>query len=185
MSNINLLPWRQQLKTKKKQLFMQQVSVVCVFSLVAIVGAYGYIKQQSQVQQQRNRQLQQTNIQLDDPLRTIEAFRQQRRQLQARADLIAQFQHQRHIPVQLFNQLPTWIPATVYLDQVQLSGHGLNMSGKAKDHSQLALMVQHIERSGWLVQPRLQVIAIPNASVSSANQFSLQLSFRETSLKTP
>ncbi|MFD1008106.1 PilN domain-containing protein [Oceanisphaera ostreae] len=178
MSNINLLPWRQHLKKQQKKQFMRQVSWVCVFTLVAIAGAYGYVRQQAHVQQQRNLQLQQASLQLDDTLHTIELLRQQRRQLQARGNFIEQFQSQRHIPVQLFNQLPTWIPTAVYLDRIYLAEHGLEINGKTTAYSQLAQMVQQIESAGWLTQPRLQVVAVPNAPLSSANQFSLQFSHK-------
>lgn len=154
-----------------------------MLTVVAIVTVYSYVKLQLTAQQQRNIALEQASHQLDGDLRRIHTLRQQRQQLQARAEVIADYQSQQHFPIQLFNQLPIWVPDTVYLDRVQLSAQGVNISGKAHTHSQLALMVQHIEQSGWLTRPQLQVIALPDdASLlagGATQQFSLQLIFKE------
>lgn len=182
MSHINLLPWREHLKTTQKKHFMQQISVVCVFTVVAIAGVYGVIKQQHQFQQQRNMQLTRASAQLDHALRTIEDARQRRSQLQARIKVIENVQQRRPLVVQLFNQLPAWVPSGVHVDRVHLVDQHLEINGQATAYGQLALMVQQIEHSGWLTQPRLQASILPDSSLPATSRFSLQLSLQATPL---
>ncbi|WP_417614142.1 PilN domain-containing protein [Oceanisphaera sp.] len=185
MSNINLLPWREHVKARQKKQFMQQVGLVCVLTVVVITGVYGFIRQQHHSQQQRNMQLERASARLVQDLRTIEIVRQRRNQLQARMDLIEEFQQRRPLAVQLFNQLPGWIPSGVYVERIQLAGQQLEIKGQATAYGQLALMVQQIEHSGWLTQPRLHAMADPDTSLPPSNRFSLQLALQETSLPLP
>lgn len=186
MSNINLLPWREQLKVSQKKRFIRQMGLICGLAVLAITGIHGFIKQQVHTQQQRNQQLKQAGIQLDHTLSSMERVRQQRSQLQARIHLIAEVQHRRPLVVQLFNQLPGWVPPGVHLHHVHLAEQTLHIKGQASTYEPLALMVQQIEHSGWLTQPQLQAMAVTDASLPSVSQFSLQLTLHETaSLPTP
>ncbi|MGO1247018.1 MAG: PilN domain-containing protein [Oceanisphaera sp.] len=181
MSNINLLPWRQQLQAKQKRHFMLQLGVACLLSLALLMLAYSHVKQAAQAQQQHNIRLQTASTQLDSTLGTIEQLRQQQHALHTKIQVIDKLQQQRHLPVQLFNQLPNWISDDVHLDDVHLSDKGVVISGQAQTHSSLALMIEQIEGSHWLNQPRLSVSATDDATAGSGLPFILQLNIRNLS----
>lgn len=186
MSNINLLPWREHVKATQKKRFIRQMSLTCGLTLVILTGIHSFIGRQDHIQQQRNLQLKQASAQLDQTLLSIERVRQQRSYLEDRINLIEGVQHRRPLMVQLFNQLPDWVPPGVYLHHLHLAEQNLNIKGQATTYEPLALMVQQIEHSGWLTQPRLQAMAVTDASLPPASQFSLQLTLYEhTGLPTP
>ncbi|GGB50934.1 fimbrial protein [Oceanisphaera marina] len=186
MSNINLLPWREHLQATQKKRFIRQVGLICGLTLLVITGIHGFIKLQYHTQQQRNLQLKQASAQLDQTLLSIERVRRQRSHLQARINLIEEVQHRRPLIVKLFNQLPAWVPSDVYLHHLHLAEQNLNIKGQATAYESLALMVQQIEHSGWLMQPQLQAMAVTDPSLPPTSQFSLQLTLRERAgLLTP
>ncbi|MBO1518383.1 PilN domain-containing protein [Oceanisphaera pacifica] len=183
MSNINLLPWRAQLKANQKKHFILQLSLVCLLGITLVILAYGYIKQQIQIQQQHNKAVAAASEQLNSTLHAIEQFRLQQQGLQRRAHFIEQLQQERALPVQLFNQLPSWIPINVHLERVDLSNKALIINGKAHTHGALALMVEHIEGSRWLLQPKLTVHATEGEAATPTHQFILQLEVKNHALR--
>lgn len=175
MSNINLLPWRAQQEAKQKRRVLLQLGLVGVLSLGIVYAAGQVIKRQTQQQQLRNNQLQQASIELDGALHQLEQIRQQEQQLKRRRDTIAQLQLSRYQALHLFNQLPSWLPTGVRLDSVQLTPPLLTLKGQAQSYDQLSLLVQQIEQTAWLTEPRLQVQAHLDTSQSEVQQFVLQL----------
>lgn len=175
MSNINLLPWREQRQAMQKKQFLWLVGVVCLCTLMVLASAHVYLLQQVQGQQARNTQLAQANNQLNSALLTIEQAKVQRRQLVEKKTFVEQLQRHRLRAVWLFNQLPTWIPDNIVIEGIQLSEQGLEIKGQASAYSQLAQMVQRIEHSHWLSTPRLQAINNHHAEQVASNQFLLHL----------
>ena len=81
MSNINLLPWRQQLKKKSKDAF---VKIIVAFILVAaaiVVAGYLYLQYAIAMQKGRNEEFRSQITQLDQQIAEISKLKERKQEL--------------------------------------------------------------------------------------------------------
>ena len=132
MPRINLLPWRAELRQKRKKEFM----VALAGSLVVAVGAIYLSKLTVQgwtsAQQGRNEVLRTEIAALDKQIQEISNLETQRDRLRARLQVIQQLQRSRPEVVHLFDELVNTMPEGVYLTGVVQQGTHIEIKGNAQ-----------------------------------------------------
>lgn len=150
MSNINLLPWRDDFKKKKKNIFF---AVLAVSSIVVLGFSYSgkiYVDYLITVQEQRNQYLQAQTLILDRRIAEISQIKKEKAELERRIHLIQQLEEKRNYATRLFNTLVDEVPAGIYLNNVTFVNAQVDVKGMSESNNRLAKMMRNIDASGWL-----------------------------------
>jgi type IV pilus assembly protein PilN len=171
MPRINLLPWRVELRQKRKKDFL----VALAGSLVVAVGVVYLSKLTVQGwtrgQQARNQILKTEIAALDKQIQEISGLEGQRDRLVARMQVITQLQRSRPEVVHLFDELVNAIPEGVYLTEVVQQGARIEVRGNAQSSTRVSALMRNIDDSEWLRQPGLEGVDFVTRGTERNAQF--------------
>lgn len=173
MSQINLLPWREEEKKRNKQKFFlwSGIGLSATFGCMLVVNLIigGWITNQ----QQRNALLMQEMQIIDIKLGKIKELRTRKSQLQERIDLVQSLQRSRNIPTYLMNTLPQLVPAGVNLSKLTFKNDVITINGTSDSNTRLAVLLRNIEESHWLYDGSVDsIVALPR---DKGNRFEMRL----------
>lgn len=173
MPRINLLPWREELRQKRKKDFL-----TAVVGAVLLGGALTYaskwtVGQMIGQQQSRNDRLQREIDALDRTIEEIRGLENQKERLLARMRIIEQLQQSRPVVVHLFDELVEMVPEGVYLTEVEQRDTRLELSGISQSSTRVATVMRNIESSEWLEQPQLGGIETRANNASRNSNFTV------------
>ena len=149
MTQINLLPWRDEVKEQRKKTFI----VVCIFSAllacILMFLTWMYFDHQLSDQQRANQLVTDTNTELDKQLKSLDGLKDKRAAIIERMKLIQNLQQQRPITVHLIDDLARVIPTNVYLTRFTRTGDSFSIEGRAESPNAVAEMMRMMEASPW------------------------------------
>ena len=108
MAHINLLPWREERRTQRKQEFFVILGGAAALGLVAFLGVNWQIGKMQEFQDSRNQTLRNEIALLDRRIQRIEELEKRRSDMLARKQVIEELQKSRSEVVHLFDLLATW-----------------------------------------------------------------------------
>ena len=150
LHQINLLPWRDELRAQHKKRFIQ---LVILGSLVALMGQWAighYFQQEKARQQARLAYLEQYIGQLDKQIRSLKVAEREHKAILTRLDVVESLQSGRNKTTHFMNLMPELIPEGVYVDKIKMNGQEIEMSGISDSTARLATMLDNLERSASL-----------------------------------
>jgi type IV pilus assembly protein PilN len=158
MPRINLLPWREAERKRKRQEFIVGVAVAAVVAL--LLGLLAKFQIQSSVDHQnaRNQIIKDEIAKVDKDITTILGLESQRDRLLARMDVIEQLQRSRPGIVHLFDQMVRTIPDGVYFTAIEQSGARVKITGLAQSGTRVSALMRNIEASEWMADPSLEKV---------------------------
>jgi len=171
MPRINLLPWRTELRQKRKKDFL----VAMAGSLIVAAGVVYLSKLTVQgwtnAQHGRNDILRGEISQLDKQIEEINGLESQRERLLARMQVITQLQRSRPEVVHLFDELVDAIPEGVNLTEVVQRGNRVELRGSAQSSTRVSALMRNIDGSEHLRDPGLDVVETVTSGVDRNAQF--------------
>lgn len=189
MSNINLLPWREVLKSRKDKSFYTYLGVVVVIAVLCGMAGLFTLDWMIDRQGQRNAYLEQEIRKLDDKISKISTLKADIQSMLQRMDTINRLQESRNQVVHLLNDLPTFVSSGIYLDKVAFKDGRVNVSGATEAHLRVVTMIRAIEASTWLKNPVIKDIVSKRNSNSvvaaAAAKFGLNLNNFDMSFMVP
>ncbi len=150
MSNINLLPWREERKQKENRQFLAGSVLAGLMCAAASFGVKVYIDGLVADQQERNRFMQVQIAVVDQRLEELNAIRAKRKSLELRIGIIQDLQRSRNTPTELFNSMKDIVPAGIYVEQLRFAGKEINVSGKTESNNRISETLRNIDGSDWL-----------------------------------
>lgn len=172
MTNINLLPWREQLREDRKREFFVALSGVVVIAFGLLFLADRYVNGRIDNQNARNDYLRQQIAVLDQRIAEIRELRSQKEALTARMSVIQDLQGTRPVIVRLFDELVRTLPDGVYYDNVSRTGNSIRLEGVAESNALVSALMRRLEASDWFASPDLERVTA-DASSPEANRFQL------------
>jgi len=173
MPRINLLPWREELRQKRKKEFMTAM----VGALVIGVGVVYLSKLTVQGwignQQERNEILRREIAELDKQIAEISGLETQKNRLLARMEIIDQLQRSRPEVVHLFDELVETLPDGVHLTEIRQSGTRIEIKGEAQSSTRVSAFMRNIDGSPWLRDPALDVVETRTSGPGRNSRFTL------------
>ncbi|NOH81673.1 PilN domain-containing protein [Vibrio sp. RE86] len=150
LHNVNLLPWRDELRARHKKRFLQLVllGALLAFGLQWIAG--NYLEQQSQQQYSRISYLKSYIGQLDKQIHALKKVEQEHKALLTRLSVVEQLQVNRNKTTDFMNAVPLLIPDGVYVDKIKMNGQRIEIAGISDTTSRLATMLDNLEKSAQL-----------------------------------
>jgi type IV pilus assembly protein PilN len=171
MPRIYLLPWRSDLRQRRKKEFL----VALAGSLVVAAGVVYLSKLTVQgwtsAQQGRNEILRAEIAELEKQIEEINGLESQRSRLLARMQVITQLQRSRPEVVHLFDELVDAIPEGVNLTQVVQQGSRIELTGAAQSSTRVSALMRNIDDSDWLREPGLEGVEFVTRGVDRNAQF--------------
>ncbi len=177
MPSINLLPWRQELRQRRRKEFL--VGIVGAVVLAGIVTLIAHLTVSSMIdaQNRRNELLKAEIAELDKAIEQILALEDQKARMISRMEVIDTLQASRPEVVKLFDQIVSTLPEGVYLTSVKQSGKKIEFNGVAQSSTRVSAMMRNIDSSETLSTPELKVIQT-GSNASPGAQFTLFASQR-------
>jgi type IV pilus assembly protein PilN len=183
MPRINLLPWRVELRQRRKKEFL----VALAGSLVVAMGVAYLSKLTVQgwtgAQQSRNTILRGEIAELDKQIEEINGLEAQRKRLEARVQVITQLQRSRPEVVHLFDELVNAVPEGVHLTEVVQQGNRIALTGNAQSSTRVSALMRNIDDSEWLRAPGLEGVDFVTRGAERAAQF--KVFAEQVSMVTP
>jgi len=179
MPSINLLPWRQALRQRRKKEFL--IGLVASIAMAALVTLLAHLTVSSMIdtQHRRNDLLKAEIAELDKAIEQIVALEEQKDRMIARMEVIDRLQSSRPEVVKLFDQVVATLPEGVYLTSVKQSGRKLEFNGVAQSSTRVSAFMRNIDASETLSAPELKVIQTGRDAGPGA-QFTLFAQLRAT-----
>ncbi len=150
MARINLLPWREERRTQRKQEFYVILAGAAVLGLVAFLAINWQIGQMQAYQEARNELLRDEIVDLDRQIKRIEDLEAKRADMLARKAVIEELQKSRSEIVHLFDQVVRTIPDGVRLDSAKQQGKRLTLDGIAESNAKVSAYMRSLEASPWM-----------------------------------
>jgi type IV pilus assembly protein PilN len=177
MPSINLLPWRQALRQRRRKEFLYGIVGALVLAGIVTLVASFWVSSMIDAQNRRNDLLKAEIAELDKAIEQILALENQKARMIARMEVIDTLQASRPEVVKLFDQIVSTLPEGVYLTSVKQSGKKLEFNGVAQSSTRVSAFMRNIDASETLSSPELKVIQTGNTSGPGA-QFTLFASQR-------
>lgn len=150
MSNINLLPWRQELKDRKVQAFYKLLGTFAVIGLGVAALVWFFFDVQISTQNSRLQEWKSQIAIVDAQIAEIAKLKEHRQQLIDRMNAINTLQQSRNIPVHLYSDLPTLVASGIYLTDMNFANRQIRVNGLAESNPRLSSMLRNIDNAKWL-----------------------------------
>ena len=155
MPQINLLPWRDELRKRREKEFIVTAVIAALLMGGVVLGVHLYNESRIAYQEQRNQFLETEIASLDKKIKEIEELQRERDRLIARTQVIQSLQSGRPEIVHVFDELVTTLPEGVYYTKVEQKGRTLNLQGVAQSNARVASLMRELGESKWFENPRL------------------------------
>jgi type IV pilus assembly protein PilN len=183
MPRINLIPWREAERKRKRQEF----GVGALGALVAagLIAFLVNLQMGAAIdnQNERNHYLNEEIAKLDKQITEILALEQQKQRLRARIQVIEQLERSRPEIVHVFDQLVRTIPDGVNLTSLKQSDRRLTLKGLAQSSTRVASYMRNIDASEWLTEPSLDILETKGAG-EGGSEFTLNAMQKNPQLAT-
>lgn len=181
MARINLLPWREWERARKKKEFLGNIAGVLAAG-VAIVFVVGwYLNGQIEDQQARNRFLEAEIQVLDKRIAEIQDLQKTRNELLARMRVIQELQGNRPVIVRVFDELVRTLASGVHFKTLKYEGTQLTVEGVAESNNRISSLMRNLDGSDWFARPNLRSIKEDPQNVDYGSQAStFNLTFVQT-----
>jgi len=172
MPSINLLPWRQALRQRRRKEFL--IGLGAAFGLAVVITLLVHLMVNSMIdaQHRRNDLLKAEIAELDKAIEQILALEEQKARMESRMRVIATLQSSRPEVVKLFDQIVSTLPEGVYLTSVKQTGKKIEFIGVAQSSTRVSAFMRNIDASESLSAPELKVIQTGRDATPGA-QFTL------------
>jgi len=158
MAQINLLPWREELRNEQQRQFLTILGLSAVLMGMIVLAVHIQIAGMIGNQQSRNDYLQTEISKVEKQIKEINSLAQEKKRLLSRMEVIETLQRNRPEVVHLFDEIVKVMPEGAYLNSMKQSGKSLNLDGMAQSNARVSALMRNIDGSAWLTGPKLQVI---------------------------
>ncbi|OCH13296.1 MULTISPECIES: PilN domain-containing protein [unclassified Aliivibrio] len=178
---INLLPWREQERSKYQRRFISLLCFGVILSVAVQWGAAQYLEQQNAIQVQRNRSLDSHIGWLNDELKELNDIGKQHDSILTRLGVVEELQQNRNTTTQLLNVLPEMITEGIYLNKVRMHKKQVEIKGFSDSNARLASMLDKLEHSPSIASVEMHSI-VSGKKIFGHDVSSFDVSFRLLSL---
>jgi type IV pilus assembly protein PilN len=169
MANINLLPWREELRKEKTRQFASMTGFSLILTIAVIALVHFMISSQISYQQSRNKILTDEIAQLDIALKEIEGLEETKEKLLSRMDIIQSLQQKRPQIVHLFDEIVRTVPEGIFLTGIKQNGNAIEINGVAESNGRVSAYMRNIDGSEWMSTPKLTVIETKKGTLRSSD----------------
>ena len=176
MPTINLLPWREALRQKRKQEFIAMILGAVLMGGALTIGAKLVYKGKISYQQERNSILRAEIAELDKQIEEINRLDAQKARMLDRKDIIEQLERTTPEAVMLVDAIVDTLPGGTHLTKVTQQGTNIQISGLAQSNARISDLLRNIDRSEWLKNPWLDDVTNDGSGPVNDGRFNMNMS---------
>jgi type IV pilus assembly protein PilN len=158
MTEINLLPWREQKREQEKKQFMTYLLTGLVLAMAVVFLVNYYATYLVNGQTERNQRLKNEIATLEAHIRDISTLKKLRAALIARMNVIQNLQATRILTVHLLDEIMSIIPDGIHLYEVKRERNKVTLLGYSESNTHISQLMRRIEESVWVQDPELNDI---------------------------
>lgn len=158
MAQINLLPWREELRKEQQRQFLTIMGLSAVLMGLIVLAVHIQVAGMINNQQSRNDYLKKEISKVEKQIKEINSLAKEKKRLLARMEVIETLQRNRPEVVHLFDEIVKVMPEGTYLKSMSQSGKSLSLNGSAQSNARVSALMRNIDASPWLGSPNLQII---------------------------
>lgn len=174
MPQINLLPWREELRQRRQKSFIQQTLLIGLVTLLVLVAAGQLIDATIDAQKQRNELIQAQINSVNIEIQEVRALRKKRDQLLNWIEIVQGLQQNRNDIIHTLNSIAHATSDQLYLTRLKQDGSTLTIEGEADGNRQISHLMRKLAQAKTLENPTLTDVS---ASTKNAgfNHFTLKV----------
>jgi type IV pilus assembly protein PilN len=172
MPRINLLPWREAERKRKRQEFGVGAIGALILAGVIALAVNWQMSAAVDAQNERNEYLKNQIAELDKQITEILALEEQKERLKARIQVIETLERSRPEIVHVMDQIARTIPDGVYLTSLKQTDRKLQIKGVAQSSTRVAAYMRSIDASEWLADPSLDILET-KGNTDAGSEFTL------------
>lgn len=174
-AHINLLDWRGERRTRRKQQFLAMLGIGAGASAAAVLIGLFLMKGALANQQDRNAYLTQQIAEMDLKIKEIEDLERVKSNLLARMQVIEELQASRTASVHFFDEIVNTLPEGVTLSSIKQKGTQVTLTGVAESNGRVSTYMKNLDDSEWFADPKLVIIKTTEKSGQRTAEFTLQV----------
>lgn len=183
---INLLPHREEKRTRRKQAFFAGMGVAALVGAGLVGAGWMLLVHLTDEQQSRNQYLSAEIGKLELQIKDIANLRSEIDALKSRQRAVEDLQTDRNTPVHLLNELARHTPEGIYLTSIRQAEKVVTITGIAQTNERVSELLRNTARgSEWLDKPELVEIKLANVTANTRDQKRLFEFSMRVSIKTP
>ena len=158
MTQINLLPWREERRQELKRQFFVVLAGLAMIGAGCVYMVDVSVQSQIQYQDGRNTFVTAETSKLEAQIEEIEELQKKRESLVERMNVIQNLQGNRPVIVHVFEDLARMIPEGVYFGGVEARGSTLTLDGYAEANSRVSNLMRNLDKSDMFRNPNLSSV---------------------------
>lgn len=183
---INLLPYREEKRKRRKNAFFVGVGFSALLGAGLVAATWALLLHLTDEQQSRNQYLGSQISLLEAQIKDIANLRAEIEALKSRQRAVEDLQTDRNTPVHLLNELARHTPEGIYLTSIRQTDKVVTVNGIAQTNERVSEFLRNASRgSEWLDKPELVEIKLANLSANTRDQKRLFEFSLRVSIKTP
>lgn len=172
MAHINLLPWREwERERKKKEFLTNLVAVLVLGGILVFVGGW-MLDSSIDNQNDRNQFLKTKIAALDAKIVEIQALQKEKKELLARMQVIQDLQGNRPVIVRVFDEIVRTLSKGVHYRSLEFNGKSFKVEGSAESNNRISALMRNLDNSDWFSAPNLRSIKEDTKNTSYGSQAS-------------
>jgi type IV pilus assembly protein PilN len=175
MPNINLLPWREELREELKKQFIIITAALALVSIILVGLSWLVMQSNIEYQQTRNDYVQNEINRVSSQVKEIKELKAKRAQMLERMRVIQNLQGNRPVIVNMFDELVRIVPDGVFFATVSTTGDRISITGTAESNNRVASLMRNIDRSVWFTAPNITQVTANKGFGPRANNFAMSM----------
>jgi len=176
MIRINLLPYRELRRKQQQQQFFVLLGGMLAIGVGVWFIVHSYLEEQIDLQDRRNKYLQEEIVKLDKQIAEIHKLQEQTTALLARKRVVETLQGNRSETVHLLDQLVRQLPEGVYLKSIKQAGTRVTITGLTQSQARVSTLMRNLESSPQLESPGLIEVKAVQQGAQRFNEFIMDIS---------
>ena len=172
MARINLLPWREWERERRKKQFLANLGGTLLLGAALVFLGGWHLDGKVENQNARNRFLETEIATLDQKIAEIRDLQKNREELLARIQVILELQGNRPVIVRVFDELVRTLPPGLHYRTLKMQGAALTLDASAESNNRISSLMRNLDGSDWFASPNLKSIKEDPANIDYGAQAS-------------
>ena len=175
MSQINLLPWREEAREQSKKEYLSLLGAVALGAVVLLFAWISFAAASLDNQKQRNAYLESNIAELDKKVIEISDLKNKKEEMISRMRVIQDLQGTRSDIVKIFDELVRSIPEGAYLSTLDREAGAVKMAGFAESNNRISALMRNLDKSANYQNSNLAKVEQDDRMGSQGSLFNLQI----------
>ena len=183
MSQINLLPWREEAREQLNREYLGLLGLVDIGSLILLFVWISFAAGQLDNQKARNSYLEANIAEMNKKVSEISELKRKKEEMILRMKVIQDLQGTRSDIVKMFDELVRAIAEGTYLSSLEREAQVVKMSGFAESNNRISALMRNLDRSYRYQNSNLAKVEHDDCLGAQGSQFDLQIEIETQSIE--